>query len=326
MKFLVIRFSSLGDIITTTAFLHALREKHPGAEIHYVTKREFSELITNQPFVDKIYPLEKDQSVLDLAKSIKEEFDCVFDLHKNPRSILLSMLIKKKRLKRVNKHTLYRWKLLHPHLLFFIRNRETRYNIDDQLKLINADLSHKPNLEVKKRSLNLKRPIVGVAPGAHWDTKRWPEEYFARLIEMLTNKGFSIVVFGSKEEKEIAEKTIGNHTDILNLIGKLSILETIEHMKDCDIIVSNDSAAMHMAVAIDVPVVAIFGPTVREFGFFPKSKASIVIENENLKCRPCSLHGTNRCPLGHHKCMRDIKPETVLKAVEKLLEDRDGAR
>ncbi len=326
MRFLVIRFSSLGDIITTTAFLSALRSMYPESEIHYATKEEFSEILKSQPFVDNVFALERGQPLYSFAKSINLKFDCVFDLHKNPRSILLSILIKKKRVKRINKHTLYRWKLLHPKALFFIRERETLYNIDDQLKLIGADESFKPVLHVDKHPLPSTKPVIGMAPGARWETKRWPEENFKKLAGMLTEKGFSVALFGSENEKEIAQRVKNGYKGILDFTGKLSILQTAQRMKSCILMVTNDSAAMHMAVALDIPVVAIFGPTVREFGFFPKSNLSRVVENRELACRPCSLHGTDKCPLGSHECMRSITPERVLEAIEELLEERNGSR
>ncbi len=320
MRFLVVRFSSLGDIITTTAFLVALRERYPEAEIYYATKHQFAELLEDQPYLNGVFGLKDNESLPVYAKRINLGFDCVFDLHKNPRSMLLGYLLQPKQIKRVKKHTLYRLSLVYPILKPVARKRKTRYNIDDQLDLIGADYSFKPRLFVEKANLGLKRPIVGIAAGAKWETKRWRIDGFEELIGMLhENCGASIVLFGSKDEESIGKRLSKACESVLNLTGKLSIRQTASCMADCDIVVSNDSALMHMAVALDKPVVAIFGPTVEGFGFFPKSEKSLVIENRELTCRPCSLHGTNRCPRNDHACMKEIDALSVFEGVKKLI-------
>ncbi len=322
MKFLVIRFSSLGDVIITTAFLKTLKSAYPNSEVHYVTKQEFADILKAQPYIDRVIELKKGESIIDLSKKIsKERFDCIFDLHKNIRSLTLSFFIKSKSIKRVNKHILYRYKLLHKKLLFFIKDRDTTYNIEDQIKLINKNISsnQKPVLYTEKHKINTKKPLIGIAPGAKWQTKMWPDTYFKKLIKLINdNMEASVVIFGSKEEKNLAETIAEGFNNVINLSGKLSIRETASYMANCDIMVSNDSALMHMATALDIPVVAIFGPTVKEFGFFPTGRA-VVLEDKTLKCRPCSLHGTSKCPKKHHKCMKNITPESVFKAITNLI-------
>ena len=322
MKFLVIRFSSLGDIILTTAFLQKLKGIYPESTIYYATKAEFAEILYEQPFVDKVIELKKKESIFEFSKKIsRETFDCVFDLHKNPRSIALSLLVKTKNIKRVNKHTLYRHKLLHKKLLFFIKERETEYNIDDEIKLISNNYKDaKAVLFVKNKNKQPVKPVIGIAPGAKWETKRWPKEYFKELIELINkDKDCEIRIFGSKDEFYIASYIKNGYKNVVNFAGELSIRKTAEFMAECSLVVSNDSALMHLASALDIPVIAIFGPTVKEFGFYPKGK-SYVLEKKELTCRPCSLHGTNRCRKNNHKCMEDIKPQDVYKPIKKLLE------
>lgn len=321
MKFLVIRFSSLGDIIITTAFLKALKESYPKSKIYYATKEAFAEILEGQPYLYKVISLKKKESIFHFAKNINEKFDCVFDLHKNLRSTLLSLFVKTKEIKRVNKYTLYRYKLLHGKLLFFIRNRRSFYNIEDQLELIpNAKKDTKPVLFVEKQHLENKKNIIGIAPGAKWKIKRWPKEYFRELIGIIQkNTNYTVHIFGSKDEADIANYIQKGYKNCVSFAGELSIKETAEHMSNCSVVVSNDSALMHMATALDVPVVALFGPTVKGFGFYPKGRG-IVLEKK-LSCRPCSLHGSNKCKKNNHKCMKDIKPEEVFNAVKTLMEE-----
>ncbi len=321
MKFLVIRFSSLGDIIMTTAFLKALKDKYKNAQIYYATKSEFAEILEHQPFIDGLFALKKNMSITSFAKEFaNDRFDCVFDLHKNPRSIALSYLVKTKEIKRVNKHILYRQKLIHERLFWFIKDRTTNYNIDDQLALITNDFKYKkPVLYVKKADITLKNSAVGIAPGAKWKTKIWPKEYFRYLIDMVVNNlGYDVFIFGSKDELDIANYIKKGYKNVMNFAGELSIKETAEHMAHCSLVISNDSALMHLAVALDIPVVALFGPTVKEFGFYPKGK-SVVLEKKDLSCRPCSLHGSDNCPIGTHQCMEDITPDEVFESIKYLL-------
>ncbi len=323
MKFLVVRFSSLGDIITTTAFLSVLKDRYKEAEIYYATKEEFVEILQDQPFIDRVVGLKNKESIIQFSKRFKNDtFDCVFDLHKNPRSIALSYLVKTKSIKRVNKHTLYRYKLMHKRLLFFVNNRETEYNIDDQLRLITDDVKDKkPVLYVQKAKIKSKKTIIGIAPGARWKTKMWPKQYFKELVGMiLNNMDCEVFIFGSENELSVANYIENGYKNVVNFVGKLSVKKTAEYMACCSVVVSNDSALMHMAVALNIPVVAIFGPTVEEFGFYPKTKKSIIFEIPGLGCRPCSLHGSDKCPLDNNRCMKDITVERVFGGVKSLLE------
>ncbi len=322
MKFLVIRFSSLGDIIITTAFLKALKEAYPDSKIYYATKEDFAEILEGQPYLYKVIALKKKESIFHFAKNINEKFDCIFDLHKNLRSILLSFLISAKEIKRVNKYTLYRYKLLYGKPLFFIKDRKSIYNIEDQLELIpNAKKDAKPILFLEKHPLQNKKNIIGIAPGAKWKIKRWPKEYFRELVGIIQkDTDYAVHIFGSKDEANIANYIQKGYKNCVNFAGELSIKETAEHMSNCSVVVSNDSALMHMATALNIPVVAIFGPTVKGFGFYPKGK-SIVLEKK-LSCRPCSLHGSNKCKKNNHRCMKDIKPKEVFNAVKTLMEGK----
>ncbi|AEA33751.1 glycosyltransferase family 9 protein [Hippea maritima] len=317
MRFLIIRFSSLGDIIQTTALVHTLKSLYPTSTVIYVTKPEFEELLKNQPYIDEIYSLKS--NIKDLADNIKN-VDCILDLHKNPKSIMLSKLIKSKCIKRVKKHTIYRralvYKIHHP-----LIQRKTQDNIEDQLKLLNIknDSSIKPRLfsEVRK-----KDNVVGIAVGARWETKMWPKEYFKALIKLILEKtDKDVYLFGSKSEKPIADFIIDGFGDrVKSFVGELSILETIQKMALCNVFISNDSGLMHAAVALDIPLVAIFGPTVKGFGFFPRGN-SVVLEKE-LSCRPCSLHGSSTCPTGRFDCMLNILPDEVFETILKIENDK----
>ncbi len=318
MNFLVIRFSSLGDIVQTTAFLDTLKKQYPDSKILYATKEEFGELLQGQPYIDKLLLLKKNESLIDFAKKIGR-IECIFDLHCTLRSIILSLLVKTKCTKRVKKHGMFRRALVyHSKLLEKVFKRDTIDNIEDQIKLIDERFNGekiKPVIYLK--NIKRKENVVGMAPGARWKTKMWPKEYYKTLANMLTDNGFEVHLFGSKDEIEIASFIKNSNNMIHSFVGKLSLKETAQKMAECSCFVSNDSGLMHLAVALNLPLVAIFGPTVRGFGFFPRGK-SLVLES-NVNCRPCSLHGTNRCRRNDLICLYSIEPKTVFKSLMGIL-------
>jgi heptosyltransferase-2 len=165
----------------------------------------------------------------------------------------------------------------------------------------------------------LARPLLAVAPGARWATKRWPVERFAAAAQALAQaRQAAVVVLGSAEDRALAQELCQRlSVPVLNSTGKLSLMHTAALLQQCHLLLSNDSGLMHMATALRVPVVAIFGPTVQEFGFYP-FKASAQVVSAALACRPCSTKGSTRCPRGHHQCMRQVTVAHVLAAASKL--------
>ena len=161
--------------------------------------------------------------------------------------------------------------------------------------------------------------LIGVAPGSVWPTKRWLPEGYAEVIRRLREKnGTSVVLLGGEQDgplcRQIARLAGG---DVPVAAGELPVLPAAALMERCRLIISNDSAAAHLAAAVGRPVVAIFGPTVPAFGFAPAGSGHIVLE-ANLDCRPCGIHGGNRCPRGTLACMRAITPEAVLEAIDSI--------
>jgi heptosyltransferase-2 len=155
--------------------------------------------------------------------------------------------------------------------------------------------------------------LVAVAPGSIWNTKRWPQERFAEVIRQLAARGISVVLIGGKSDEELC-RLIARSVEpefLLNAAGKLSLLQSAELIRRSTLLLANDSAPMHCAVAMRVPVVAIFGPTVPRFGFAPAGIADRVLERDGLACRPCSIHGGKVCPVGTFECMLSIDAGSV---------------
>jgi heptosyltransferase-2 len=160
-------------------------------------------------------------------------------------------------------------------------------------------------------------PLIALAPGSIWATKRWP--YYADLAHELTASG-RIVVVGSDTDRPLAAEIVAaTHGQAIDATGRLSLLASAELIGRSALLVSNDSAPLHLASAMNTPTIAVFGPTVPEFGFGPLAERSRIAGRTHLTCRPCDKHGPQRCPLGHWRCMREITADTVAQLARALL-------
>jgi heptosyltransferase-2 len=164
--------------------------------------------------------------------------------------------------------------------------------------------------------------LIGVAPGSVWATKRWPS--YPELAHLLADAG-RVVVVGGAADGELARAIVAASPTAIDATGRLSLLASAELIGRCGVLVTNDSAPLHLASAMGTPTLAIFGPTVPEFGFGPLAPESAVAGLDSLPSRPCDRHGPARCPLGHHRCMRDLAPALVAERTRTLLLTKDAS-
>ena len=333
MRILIIRFSSIGDILLTTPFIRQVRNKFPDARIDYVIKDKFSELIKYNPHISQIIELTEssENSLKDLTNKIKpNHYQYVFDLHNNIRSILLRLRVRAAYKSHIKKDKIQQKILLWSKRRWQadVKQIPERYHAVGKAAGIKDDgqgleifwpdsVDKKVREKINVSGLDLSHPAIGLAPGAGFYTKRWPLEYFSELIYRLEDK-FEIVLFGGKEEAGLAIELEKKHK-VYNFTGTLSILESGAAISVMKLLISNDSGMMHMATAVKTPVLAIFGSSVKELGFFPYRSKSIVVENNHVACRPCSHIGRNTCPRKHFKCMMDITPDIVYGSALELL-------
>jgi heptosyltransferase-2 len=190
---------------------------------------------------------------------------------------------------------------------------------------VDKDEEDKIRKEIKHRAGG--KSVVGIAPGAAKRTKVWDVEKTQQLANLLSGQhGMFLVFFGDATDIRLVDAICKPLKDgYMNLAGKTDFRELALYLKACDVVLSTDSGPMHVAVAVDTPVVALFGPTVREFGFRPYDEQSVTI-SVDLACRPCSLHGTETCPLSHHQCMKEIEVATVKEAIVNLLKPEDRSQ
>jgi heptosyltransferase-2 len=163
--------------------------------------------------------------------------------------------------------------------------------------------------------------LVAIAPGTIWNTKRWLKERYAELAARLADERYEVMLIGGEEDEALCReiKELSGSSRVYSTAGALSTLQSAELLRRCKLLITNDSAPLHFAVAVGTPVVAIFGATVPEFGFAPYGKHDTVVETLGLPCRPCSIHGGRECPIKTFECMNAITVEKVYRRVEEVL-------
>jgi len=329
LNILIIRFSSIGDILLTTPFVHQLRAHFPEAYIRYVTKNKFSVLLTHNPAIDEVIPF-NDQSgvagIRELAARLSSvTFDYVFDLHNNQRSHLLTGGLKHRSLTRLQKHRVRRAAYVYLKRRVTMRPVALRYmDCGKEVPLPDNGEGLElfiPNEIVQDAKQHLngfdQTSYICLAPGAGFATKIWPSDHWEKLAQKIlkTSKRNLLIVGGATDRDRIRIE----HPQLLNLAGQLSLLESAAVIKTSKGIICNDSGLMHMAAAVATPIVAIFGSTTPELGFAPFRAKAKIIQGAQLWCRPCSHMGRKSCPLGNHKCMQDIDVDEVLRALTDML-------
>lgn len=331
LRILAIRFSSIGDILLTTPLLRAIRAKYPAAHLALLTKEPFVPLVSDNPRLNEVISYRRDQPLDELAGSLRERrFTHVLDLHGSLRSRALRFLVPAQwsgyRNHRVAREILIRYKKnVYPRDLPV----PERY-FDAARSLALAPDGDPPEFFLSNRAkdeagawllaagLPAKGGWIALAPGAAHNTKRWPLEYWRELAQRLSAAGNPIIAVGGPEDTSLGDEVAAAAGSLgVSAAGRFGLQGTGALLARCRALISGDTGVMHMATGVGTPVVALFGPTVRPFGFFPYSPKAVVLERD-LDCRPCTAHGSERCPLGHHRCLRDISPtevEDVLRRV-----------
>ncbi|HEY6783781.1 MAG TPA: glycosyltransferase family 9 protein [Gemmatimonadales bacterium] len=326
LSILLVRFSSIGDVILTTPLVRALRRRHPEAELTFVTKRAFVPLVSDNPNLTRVVALEPDEPVRHLARRLKPLAPTHgLDLHGSLRSRALRLLVPGKwagyRKRKLARGWLISTKLdwYGTHAPVPERYFEAARHLDVQPDggppefTIGPQATARVGEWIRGEGLEGKSLAV-LAPGAAHVTKRWPAGHWAALAGRLTSRGMTPVIVGGAADRGLAARIDG----VRSTAGTFSLQETGAFLARARVVVSGDTGVMHMATGVGTPVVALFGPTVGQFGFLPYRARATVLER-SLDCRPCSAMGSSRCPMGHHRCLDDITPVEVDRAAEQLV-------
>jgi ADP-heptose:LPS heptosyltransferase len=326
MKVLVIRFSSIGDVVLTTPVLRALREQRPNVEIHFLTKRSFSSLLANNPNIDKLHCIER--SVREVLLELKaEKFDRVIDLHNNIRTLELKLRLGVKA-HSFPKLNLDKW------LLVRFKNRkmpdvhvvDRYFQAVKQLGVVNQASNCElvipvdQKVDIEKVFGLIPHSYVCIAIGAQFATKRMPMNKLKEVIELIN---FPIVLSGGPTDSELAEALVNAFPEkkIISAAGTFSLLQSADIVRQAKVLLTNDTGLMHIATCFSVPIVSVWGNTVPELGmypYYPQNKTLYSIhEVKDLSCRPCSKIGFQACPKGHFNCMQQQDTEKIAADLRK---------
>lgn len=283
-----------------------------------IVREEYKDAIKLNPYLSEKYFFNQNKILNDdLIKLLAtNSYDLVLDLQNNLRSKRIVSSLKSNTLK-FNKNSFNKFLLVN----FKINKLQDEPQIPVRYANIIPDFKLDENgldlFSDRKSSAQLenKNNIVALCTGARHFTKRWPKEYFIELGNSLAKAGFTVVIMGGKIDKIICSEIANKITGSINLSNDDDLLQTASDFNVCKIVVCNDSGLMHVASSTKTKVVAIFGSTVKEFGFTPYSCNNLILENNSLSCRPCSHIGKSDCPKKHFNCMNSIKPEFVLNQI-----------
>jgi len=341
-KILVIRLSSIGDIVLASPLLRVLRKNYPAARIDFAVKSQYAELVRFSHHLSSVLELKNSdrRDLRRLRNEIrKERYDVVLDLHNNWRSKYLRMRSGARHVSVVNKRVAarfllirFKWNLYRNAVPVAQRYFETAsaLGVEDDNKGLEIFIPDETLFSVSsmmgKLRLDRYESVVGIAPAAKHNTKMWPADRFVAVaVERIRQHNAKVLILGGPDDVQRCDEitgavnTAGGTEGAVNFCGKLTLLETAAALDSCDVVLCNDSGIMHLAAARQRNVVAVFGPTVREFGFFPYGTNSTVLEQAGLSCRPCTHLGSATCPEGHFRCMLDTTVENVSAAVNATL-------
>jgi lipopolysaccharide heptosyltransferase II len=332
-KILILRFSSLGDIIMTTAAIRCLRKTYPHARIDMIVRSDFLDLIRFNPHLNKAWGLPKSSGWRGLRALLRDinkiEYDVVYDAHRSLRSRLLMPWICAKQKFYFKKHYFRRALGLTFKLPLLGEKRFLERFVEPLISLgvrydglgpeMAVDDPSEASALAKAGLVDDKTPRIGLVPSAQWPGKRWPPERFKQVAQGLIEKtNAQLVVFGGKEDGFCSGIVEGlDPRRIVNTQGKLSILESAAILRLCDFVIANDTGLMHVADALHIPSVLIFGPTSAALGCLPHHPHSRTVEH-SLWCRPCSKNGQAPCIRSKRWCLDLTDADRVIEEALRL--------
>lgn len=327
MKILIIRFSSIGDIVLTTPVIRTLKTQLEDAEIHYATKAQYRSIVEFNPYIDKLFFLETSLGKL-IGELQKEKYDYIIDLHHNLRTRIIKTALMRKSYS-FDKLNFKKWLKVNlkvdqlPNVHIVDRYLQTVTPLGVKQDALGLDYFIPENDDVPLDWLpeTHQRNFVAYAIGAQHNTKKLP---LSRMIELCDRINRPIVLLGGKEDFEAGESIrvffekshssvyepglleLNKKTIIYNACGKFNLNQSASLIKKSSHVFTHDTGLMHIAAAFRKEVFSIWGNTIPEFGMYPYRTKFTVFENKKLDCRPCSKIGYKKCPKGHFKCMNDI--------------------
>ncbi len=336
----IVQTAFIGDVALVFSLVQAVRNIHPHAAITLVTTPAGAALASCVPAVDTVIAYDKRgkqrgwNGIRLLAEELHDHADCLLAPHRSLRTTLLSFFAHPRYSVGFDRSALsflYSKRVRYPfHLHEAERNLALLASFSDVSRdavlhppttvlRIPDEATRRVEMLLAEAGIGRGKPLLVMAPGSIWPTKRWPEEHMADAARRLLEIGWNVVLSGSRDDETLCSR-IASQSGAVSLAGKTGLPETLALLQRADILVSNDSAPTHLANLVHCPVITIFGPTSPMFGFAPQGANDRVVEMEQLACRPCSIHGQKDCPLGTFACMNDIRPDRVVREVEDVVQ------
>jgi heptosyltransferase-2 len=343
-RILVFHTAFIGDILLMLPMVQILRRQFPDSAITVITRPDIAELVRAHPAVTDVVPYDKRGrhrgagGMCALSRQLRgRRFDLAIVPHRSLRSALVVVMGRiPRRIGFSNSAGA---------LLFTdrVRTHAGDHEIDRDIRLLEPVIGFTPGRELPVLGIPdadvaaaasilsaaeqrhpgfTRRPVIALAPGSVWRTKRWPAESYGALAGMLARDGCSVILLGGVRDRSLCEeviRTAAHHDAILNAAGTTSLAGSGALLRRSRVLVSNDSAPAHMALGVGTPVIALFGPTVPAIGFAPVGPHDRLVEVAGLPCRPCNIHGSDECPIGSFECMRGISVVRVLSAVHAII-------
>jgi len=326
-KFLIIRFSSIGDIVLTTPVVRCLKKQLAGAEIHYLTKEAFRPILTANPYIDKIQALTHSWELM-IHELKLEEYDYIIDLHHNLRTFRIKreLGVKSFSFNKLNVqkflYTNFKWNLL-PEVHIVDRYLETvsSFGVKNDGQGLDYFIPEEDHIKQNDLPVSHHAGYIAIVIGAAHATKKLPVEKLKSLCQAIDHP---VVLAGGKEDASAGEEiAAADPVKIYNACGKFRLNESADIVRKAKLVLSHDTGLMHIAAAYKIPVVSVWGNTVPAFGMYPYygdfSVRNTKLEVNHLRCRPCSKIGYAKCPRGHFKCMNLIENAEILQAISDLL-------
>ena len=328
VKFLVVRFSSIGDIVLTSPVVRHLKQQVEKAEIHYLTKKAYAPLLEANPYIDRIHSFEGDlKSCILTLKDL--EIDYIIDLHHNVRSARLKFGLKRMDFT-VHKLNWKKWLYVTfkidrlPDLHMVDRNLDTIDNFISERDSLGLDhfIPEQEEVDIASLPAPFRKGFIGLSIGAQHRTKMLPLE---SLVELSGKLSHPVVVLGGPGDRDTGEAIVASfpEKEIYNACGRYSIHQSASLVRQAKVLITHDTGLMHIAAAFQKRIISVWGNTVPGFGMFPyrPGAGSVLFEVKDLKCRPCSKIGHKECPKNHFKCMKEQDLDGMAETAHRLFSE-----
>lgn len=327
MKFLIIRLSSIGDIVLTTPVIRCLKQQVQGAEIHFLVKSQFKEVVKHNPYISKLHFYSDDKELM-IAELKAEKFDAIIDLHHNVKTLRIKKAL------RVKAHSFYKLNIQKYLLTAFKINVLPKVHIVDRYlrtvasfgvrndgKGLDYFIAPSDETTLKDIPASHHAGYIACVIGAAHGTKKWPIHKWSAFCAAMPHP---IILLGGPEDTAAGHAiAIVDDIKVYNACGKFKLNESADLIRKAKLVITHDTGLMHIAAAYKKPTISIWGNTVPAFGMTPyygaNMVANVILQAKKMWCRPCSKIGYTQCPLGHFKCMEKIEAESLLQLTKQSI-------